>query len=194
MRPAHTDESGFTLIELLVVISILGIISFALTEAVILGLRTTDGITSDVSNSVAVQALRSYVISDVQKAQKVSTDQQLSTNPADPCGTSTAANPVFLQLSWMEGERSRRVSYSLDSGAPPVLGQAELVRSSCTDSSVPTDKRVLGHFEFDPSGSPVLASCSPDCATATTVTLKILTNRPRNPPAPIELTMRRRLT
>ena len=189
MSTTVKDEGGFSLIELLVVISILGVISFVLTEAFILGLKTTDGITSDVSNSVAVQALRSNFTGDVQKAQQVSTAST---------GTSCAPGPassVILELSWPEPGTQRRVSYSLDGGTP---GQRELVRRSCTNSTLATpDERILGHFEFEPTGGPpVQALCSPDaaCATVTTVTMKILTNRPQNPAAPIELTVRRRLT
>lgn len=190
------DEGGFSLIELLAVISILGVISFVLTEAFILGLKTTDGITSDVSNSVAVQALRSHFTGDAQRAQQVST---ASTDAICATGEDGAApGSVVLQLSWTEAGTPRHVSYALDRGTPPSTGEAELVRWSCTGSSGTPDKRMLGHFEFEPTGDlPVQAVCdppppaTPPCAT---VTMKILTNRAQNPAAPIELTVRRRIT
>lgn len=198
MSTGVKDEGGFSLIELLVVVSVLGIISFVLTEAFILGLKTTDGITADVSNSVAVQALRSHFTGDAQKAKEVIA----SPDTPDTCAKDDegAARPVFLQLKWSEAGAARHVSYELDGGMPPAPGQAELVRWSCTGSSGAPDKRVLGYFEFSPGDKPVEALCSPPPPPPTavppcaTVTMKILTNRAQNPAAPIELTVRRRIT
>ena len=199
-----SDEGGFTLIELLAVIAILGVISFGLTEAVILGFKTTDAVTTDVTRFVGVQALRSYFTDDVRRA-----DQAFDPGPAgDPCATSSDA---LLHLSWTEaGGTITDVAYSLEADSPAVAGQAQLVRWSCTTSGPPA-KRMLGLLEFDPAGpAPVEALCAypgatpPGASTAcqplptdpepATITMRVLTNRPKDPPVPLELTVRRRTT
>lgn len=184
-------EGGFTLIELLAVIAILGVISFALTEAVILGFKTTDAVTNDVTRSAGVQALRSYFTGDAQRADQAST---LAIS-APPCAA--PSGDFLLYLSWTDQGTARDVSYSLDADTPPVAGQRELVRRSCT-SGVTSDTRMLGHFDFDPAERlPVLAQCDPACSSPSqpaTITLSILTNRPKDPLVAVDLTVRRRTT
>jgi len=200
-RCRTNDEGGFTLIELLAVIAILGVISFGLTEAVILGFKTTDAVTTDVTRFVGVEALRSYFTDDVRRA-----DEVFNPGPeGDPCATSS---DPFLHLSWTEaGGTVTDVAYSLEADSPAVAGQAQLVRWSCATAGGKA-KRMLGLLEFDPAGpAPVEALCTyPGASAATacqplptdlepaTVTLKVLTNRPKDPPVPLELTVRRRTT
>lgn len=187
------DEAGFTLVELLAVIAILGVITFALTEAVIIGLKTTDSTANDLSRSVAVQALQSYFTPDVQSAKLVSKD-----DPAPTCAPPASAPDVFLHLSWTEQLRARDVSYALEPDGSASSGQSEIVRWSCIADG-PPNKRMLGHLSFDPAGpKPVVALCDgADCRGTSgpaTVTLTILTNRAQDPAAAVDLTVRRRTT
>lgn len=184
-RGHEQGEGGFTLVELLAVVTILGLISFALTEAFIVGLRTTDANTDNLSRSVAVQALQSYFTGDAQSAKLVST-----VDPAPVCAPSPG---VFLHLSWTDAGATRDVSYSLDADPTPVAGERELVRWSCTAGGAP-DKHMLGRLTFDPSGpQPVQALCD-DAAcpaapgTPDVIALRILT------PIALDLAVQRRAT
>lgn len=187
------DERGFTLIELLAVISILGIVSFALTEAVILGLKTTDAVTTDVARSAGVQALRSYFTGDAQRAKQASTGDTT-------CATSAPGMTVVLHLYWTDQSAAREVAYSLEDDGAAIAGQSELVRRTCTAAGVTLDKRRLGLIEFDPAGPPPLraqcddAPCPAALSAPSTITLTILTNRSRDPSVPVDLTVRRRTT
>lgn len=175
MKGRRPAEGGFSLIELLAVISILGVVSFALTEAVILGFKTTDATVDDVSRSVAVQALQSYFTGDAQSADAVSTE-----DPAPTC--SPVPEGVFLHLAWTDQGRARDVSYALLPDGP--AGEVELIRRSWTGCGAP-DTKMLGHFSFEPGGPPpVLALCDgTDCGAAAagpeTITIKIPTRRPQ---------------
>lgn len=163
-RWSRRGQHGFSLTELLVVTTILGIIGFALTEAVILGLRTTDGTAASSSRSSATQALASYFTDDAHSAELVS-----NTDPA------CAGQPVLLRLTWTDGV-ARTVSYGLD----PVVGdEQDLVRWSCIGSGS-SDRKILGHFSSDRavgSGPPVEVQCA-GCPSATpiapaSITLKV---------------------
>lgn len=141
-------EAGFTLVELIVAVAILGVITVALTGAVIVGLRTTDATAASSSRSIAVETLASFFTADAQSADEVST--------TDP---DCASGPVFLHLTWTDSSVTRSVSYGLD---PPIGPDQDLVRWSCF-SSAPgdADRRILGHLsgDVDPATPPVFATC-----------------------------------
>lgn len=191
------DQAGFSLVELVVVVTILGIIGFTLTEAVILGLKTTDATATDVTRSVAVQSLRTAFTGDARSARLVST--------VDPgamtCAPAAAASEVFLHLSWVDQGQAHKVSYAVAAETPSVAGEGELVRWSCTGGAA-ADKRLLGRIRFVPTA--VLARCQPACSPTPsepdTVTLRIPTDRPSETTdasaatAALELTVYRRTT
>lgn len=178
-------QEGFTLVELVVAIAILGIIAVVLTEAVVLGFRTTDGTAANVSRSVATRTVASYLTTDVQRAETV------STTDAD---CATAEPGVFLHLGWVDEGTTRSVSYALD---PPTGAEHELIRWSCADGGPPA-RTFLGHFSHDPAAPlPVAvrcdgAPCTPAPTAPATVTLRIQTDPSASPQPPSELTVRRR--
>jgi type II secretory pathway pseudopilin PulG len=192
-------EGGFTLTELIAVVGIISVVGFLLTEAVIVGFKTTDATANDISRSTAVQALQSFFTGDAQSAKQVS-----RADPGAPCAPTPGG--VFLHMSWTDRDTERDVSYSLEEDSPPIEGERELVRWSCIAGG-PADKRMLGRFTSAGTGLPVVALCDgaecpvdPTTPGPATITLKVLTNRPREAddsaaPAPgVELTVRRRTT
>lgn len=148
-----SDERGFTLVELLTAVVILGIVGAAVTQAIIVALRTTDGSVARVSGSIASEALTSYFSADASSAETVNV-------PAGPACAPAGTPGVFLRLSWNDNDPAnpglRMTEYGLD---PATGGEQDLVRWHCNASPTP-NRRVLGHFVHDPDGPPpVVARC-----------------------------------
>ena len=190
MRPnlgqRRGQQGGFTLVEVLVVVVILGIIGFPLTEAVIIGFRTTDGTIANVSRSSAVELLSSSFTSDAQNADVVAATGSSCTtvDPADLAG-------VFLSLTWTDQATPKAASYAL---VPPAGGEQDLVRLSCVNAG-PARRQILGHFSHDPaSPPPVIAACPPTpCnAASKTVTLHVQFDPSASPTPSVDITVRRR--
>jgi prepilin-type N-terminal cleavage/methylation domain-containing protein len=186
LAPPRRQQGGFTLVEVLVVIVILGIIAYPLTEAVILGFRTTDGTIAGVSRASAVELLAPAFTSDAQNAVDVAVSGGAcaAVDPGDLAG-------VFLDLAWTDGATPKEASYAL---VPPTGGEQDLVRLSCVNSG-PARRQVLGHFSHDPAAPspPVSAACTPACnATAKTITLHVQLDPSATPAPPVDITVRRR--
>jgi len=185
-RRRRPSEAGFTLVEVLVTVAILGVISFALTESIILGLRTTDDTAGRISAAATVHALSSYFTRDTQSAEEVSvTDSDCA--PADP--------GVFLHLRWTElgavGGGTTRVSYALD---PPAGREQDVIRWMCTAGSTGPDRRVLGHLSHLGAAAALSASCDgAPCPTEPGVPARVTLSVNAEPAAPpTVLTVRRR--
>jgi len=187
------QEAGFTLVELLVVVVILGIIGFALTNAVILGLKTTNSTADRVSGTSAVETLNSYFFEDVQSADAVTTS---ATSPDPNCtGIPTGSGQVLLHLTWTDTDTApiretatTDVFYFFD---PPSGGDQNLIRVTCVTTTTTTaagtttvngnpDSTILGHFGNDPAAAPpVVLSCgvtapvASPCPDASAVTLQV---------------------
>jgi len=161
----RSDEGGFTLVELLVVVGILAIISFPLTEAFIVGLKTTDDNANNMARSVGVQALSSFFTGDAQSAELVSSVDPL------PMRCAATEAKVFLHLSWTDQDQTRDVSYSLESDGADDR-QREVIRWSCTAGGT-ADRRILGLF----TGGPLPVQATWECPPPP--------NPPPDPPPPV---------
>ena len=114
------QEHGYTLPELLAATVIISIISFALTESIISGLRNTEDSTNRTVESLDRQRLASAFVPDVQSA----TREPLPTDP--PCGP----GPAVVTFSWEERGELRASSYMVTD----VDGERSLVRYHCLGS------------------------------------------------------------
>ena len=160
-------EAGFTLVELIVSVLILGIVGAAVTQSIIVALRTTDGSVTRISGAVASEALTSYFAADAQSADEVA-------DPAAPaCATGDPAG-VFLRLSWTD-EGTRVAEYSLEPATGP---EQDVVRWFCVEGSSPS-RRLLGHFSRDGASPPPVSAlcdgaiCPPDAQFPQRVTLMV---------------------
>ena len=102
-------EAGFTLIELLVTVSIVGIISTALTEAVMITLRTADATEHRLVESSGASLLSTYLVPDTQSAASV------TTTPGANCANGNA----IVSLSWTDPSTppvTKSASYACSAG------------------------------------------------------------------------------
>lgn len=187
MRPRRRrDERGFTLVELLTAVVVLGIVGAAVTQGIVVTLRTTDGSVARISGSIASEALTSYFSADASSAETVVV-------PAGPACAPVGTSGVFLRLTWNDNDPAnpgpRMTEYALD---PATGGEQELVRWHCNASPTPS-RRVLGQFVHDPSGPPpVVARCDDAvCPAASSPEEVSLLVRIEDAPAS-EVTVRRR--
>ena len=150
------DEAGMTIVELLVALTILSIISFALTESVVQALRTADVTAKRYGESIDAQLLAASFGPDVQSSDEVDT----SSAGGDAC----APQPPILLLRWTDGSISKQASYILEAGSGP---ERHLVRRYCEGGRVVRQHAVASFVAPDRS-DPVTVSCPPDpsCTSA----------------------------
>lgn len=152
------SEAGTTLVELLVAISILAIISFALTESVIQALRTADGTANRYGESIDAQLLAASFGPDVQSAAQVETPFPSS---VDPCSVASGTN--VLRLSWTDGSVAKQSTYTLEATSGP---QRHLVRRYCEADSRAADtslhlvrQHTVASFVAADAAEPVVVTC-----------------------------------
>lgn len=120
------SEAGVTLVELLTVIAILGIIVVPLTNATIVGLRTSDKTAKVLVASADRQMLTNYLAPDA-----------LSATSSDPAATACVgpAGSRVLLLTWSEATQLAPVrvitSYASDYRLVTIAGRQRLVRDYC---------------------------------------------------------------
>jgi prepilin-type N-terminal cleavage/methylation domain-containing protein len=141
-------DDGFTLIELLIGTVILGIISGAIAQALIVGFTTTGDTSQRFSESHDAQISSAYLANDVQSAKTVSVAAG---------GSSCASATNLVDLTYSDGKVA---SYSCG----PSGGETRVTRTF--DGTTV----VLAHFAG--VGKPTV-TCSPSCGTSTPVRVDI---------------------
>lgn len=167
-RRRRTDESGFTLIELIVAVAILGTITSTVAGALILGLRTTDDISSRMADSFGSQLLARYLVPDVQSASSHDVKASGSFTLITGCGdTSTDVLRLLAPAVSGAGGVTSGVRYELRSAA---TGH-ELVRHRCTLTPASSSSTVVAR-EVSTATASVAASSA---AGGTVIRLSITT-------------------
>jgi prepilin-type N-terminal cleavage/methylation domain-containing protein len=168
---AIRDQQGMTLIELLIAIALLGIIIVPITGAMYLALLTNNATAQRVTDSSGSQLVASWLVSDVQSADVVSTSSSLCGGPN-----------TLLELGWTDADpHAPNVTHvTYDVIGPFSTGSYELERSnflvtgpscSLTTQSILVRATVS---RTDPTNPPVV-TCSPSPCGASTrqVSLRI---------------------
>ena len=175
------DESGFTLAELLISTVILAIIFGVITEAMIVGLRTTDSTDQRVRESVDAQLFASRFARDAQGAKTVSVGDT-------SCGPSPAVTPTSLYVvsfGWTDAASGapKKASYVLDPTTATSTGERVLTRWICqgVGNSVVTRNQLARFVRSVPSitctpdgGSPAPCAGNPVSPVPRTVTLTVV--------------------
>lgn len=130
-------EAGVTLVEVIVSVIILSIIGYALTESVILGLRTAARTQEQVAGSLDRQLVSTYFSADAQSADAVST------------GDNACATGSIVTFSWEDG---------LDKVAAYVVDTDErrLVRRYCEDGAFVVENKLATSLADE---APVTVDC-----------------------------------
>jgi prepilin-type N-terminal cleavage/methylation domain-containing protein len=118
------SEAGLTLTELLVAIAVLGIIILPLTNAIVVGLRTSDHTAAVLVTSADRQMLTNYLPPDALSATAA------TANGAAAGGCVTASGTRVVLLTWSEFSGSL-TSYASDYRLVPVGTGNKLVRDRC---------------------------------------------------------------
>ena len=141
------DSAGFTLVELLITSIIVGIVTFAVGTALLIGIKTTFETGERLGQSNSSQQLGQYLLPDIASAAPGG----VNTLPGAPFGCSgpAPAGPSVLALSWTDeftGSATRAV-YRYE--AP------DLVRYACTPGGSPSRTTVARDLKLAPVAVPI---------------------------------------
>jgi prepilin-type N-terminal cleavage/methylation domain-containing protein len=167
--PVKRRDEGFTLIELLIVITVVPIIIFALTSAMMAAFTLQSSVSSRLTDSGDAQVVTASYQNDVQSAAV------LTTQPSSPleCGTGTQ----LLGLEWdinSQGTYETTVSYV----TAPVSGSSasELVRQYCTDGSLTPESSTVLSYSVTAAQTVPTVTCTATASTCDSSTQWISTN------------------
>src|SRR5947209_6522111 len=103
LADAGVREAGFTLIEVLIALSLTAVIVGALAEALIVGVRTSDGTSQRLALSHDAEISARWFASDASSSDTVTT-------AASSCSDGVSSTPV-VQFQWTE--------HTPNGGSPP---------------------------------------------------------------------------
>jgi len=181
-------EGGFTLVELLVVVAILGIIGGAVTESIIIGLRTTTATEALVSGSFDRQRLATAFVPDMQSAQTVKVDE-----PAcGPVATPPATRMPVVTLSRVDRGIVKSASYGMEwTGG----GLKKLVRRYCEGGALVVQQVVVEPLDEAKAVAVPLNTADPVCTSASEAcSLEVAVTEPRGVQSKYLVTASRRAT
>jgi prepilin-type N-terminal cleavage/methylation domain-containing protein len=130
------SEAGFTLIEMLMAVAVLGIIGLPLTNAMVVGLRTSDRTAKVLVTSADRQMLTNYLPPDALSAT-VATNEGAATG-----GCLTADGTRVVLLNWSEFDGAFTTTYASDYRLIPGTTANRLVRDRCVAGSAANEITV----------------------------------------------------
>jgi prepilin-type N-terminal cleavage/methylation domain-containing protein len=192
--PVDRAQQGFTLIEVLIAVTLLGLITGALTGCFLTAINGTQAGAERVRESNDAQITAAFLTRDAQAAGGTnpvtgSLDTTLGVSLTDAAGC-TGPGSMVVRFKWVDRASSavahkRVASYWFDSGAK------QLVRVSCTDAAADPLVTLANHVGVSPA--PPIASCNPTAACPglpDTVSITVSEmNVPQNAPTPYTYTL-----
>jgi len=200
------DERGFTLVELLLAIAISAIVLGAVTQVVIVFLKTSDQTTARLVESRDAQTTSAYFANDVaaigtrdytdptNPVLKQSVQNGVSNPTFYPCGS---AGTSVVRLAWDNATKGTvvavpavmtvtRVAYS----AVPTGSRYALHRLTCSGSSTPLTDIVIAH---DLTAVPTV-TCDVTCtgsgtSVPATITMTMISKDSLSRLAPVTVTL-----
>ncbi|MEY2474356.1 MAG: hypothetical protein QOK28_3685 [Actinomycetota bacterium] len=155
----NPSEKGFTLIEMLVAIIIGGLMTGAVTSALLIGLRTMDDTDARIAGSNDTQLIAGYVNRDIASSEYVSTIG--TTFHAAPTTTASTNNSVLLSLFTLARgttatpPNGMSEQWDLHSTGPDPANQVTVDADDDLVAAGPVSNRVLesadGTFSIDHS-------------------------------------------
>jgi len=134
-RTVVRSEAGFTLVEMLMTVAILGIITLPLTNAMVIGLRSSDRTAKVLVTSADRQMLTNYLSPDALSATGA------TTSAAASGGCLAADGTRVVLLTWSEWT-GVATDYASDYRLVPVGTTNRLVRDRCVAGSTAEEVTV----------------------------------------------------
>lgn len=128
------SEAGFTLPEMLMAVAVMAIIIVPLTNAMVVGLRTSGRTAAVLVTSADRQMLTNYLPPDALSASAATTDTAAS-------GCLSSVGTRVLLLTWSEYTGTVK-SYAADYRLVPAGAGTKLVRDRCVAGEVPEEVTV----------------------------------------------------
>jgi prepilin-type N-terminal cleavage/methylation domain-containing protein len=164
--PDIVPDDGLTLIELMIAVTVLSIIMLPLISSFLLGLLESTSSRERISDSASAQLISTYLLGDVQSAEEVYSEAQLSAG-ADCATTGTPK----LELKWTDPKTNEAIIVDYYSAPNGSGSHRELRRVSCVDGVAEDPLLLALNLDTDIFD----ATCAPttDCVSPESVSVHI---------------------